>query len=546
MEPIGNEPGGPRLSRRNVLAAGSAAAFGALVAPSLDPGRGDWARSALRPAVAWAAGCEAPMPAPSRELHLLSRATFGPTAADLAHVRAVGTSAWIEEQLRPELIDDHEVEAALAPLESLGWSLPQLKDRGFGGSGRPLQNELVAATLYRAVKSRRQLFEIMVDHWASHFNVFMPEEFISRVKTWEDREVLRAHAMGTFRDLAHASSESPAMLRYLDCPRNTKSGPNENYARELMELHTIGPEGGYTEDDVKAVARCFTGWNYSADTWQFEFRSGDHAGGSKYVLGRTIPESGVAEGRAVVDLLVDHPACATHVARRLVRRFVADVPPEALVTRVAAAFGRDGDIRAMLRVLLSDPDFYAATSALWADGDGGPAKIRRPLEGWAAVLRATEASVDALLQELPADAYEGEGVVDYTGRAEHYLQLMDHLPFRWRTPDGYPDLRDWWGGMHVTVSRWNFAMALVGGELWNVMAPLMARTREAGFALTGANLVDFWSARLLGRELLPSDRARLIDYVTRGDAEPLPEPVVGERLPLLVALLFDSPYFQWR
>ena len=532
------------LTRRDVLTAGGAAAVGATIAPHLAPD--DLSGWAAKPSVAWAAGCDTPMPAPSHELHLLNRAAFGPTAAELAFVRAVGTRSWIEEQLNPELIDDADIEDALLPLISLNWTLPQLKDRGFGGSGRPLQNELVAATLYRAVKSKRQLFEVMVDHWSNQLNVFMPEEFISRVKSWEDRTVFRAHAMGTFREIVHGSSRSPAMLRYLDGARNTKSGPNENYARELMELHTIGPDGGYTEDDVKQVALCFTGWTYNRDTWEYEFRAGDHAGGGKTVLGRTIPSAGAAEGQMVIDLLVDLPACATHVARRLVRRFVADVPPEDLVARVAAAFGRDGDIKAMLRVLLNDDAFYAATHATWAGGDNGPSKIRRPLEQWVAVLRATETNVDALLESLPADAYEGEGVVDYSGRAEHYLQMMDHLPFRWRTPDGYPDSREWWGGMHVMISRWNFAMALTNGDLWNIEPGLMARTRRSGVAYEGAALVDFWAGRLLGRELLPADRDRLIQYMIRGDTEPLPEAIVAERQALLIALLFDSPYFQWR
>lgn len=523
------------ITRRQLLQRGGAAAGSAalLAAGRAAPGAG--------PHVAWAAGCDEPMPRPSRQWLLLSRATYGPTAEERARLARMGIDAWVEEQIHPAAIDDGDVDDALAPLETLGWTLAQSRANN-PQTGRQVGNEMVAATLYRAVRSRRQLFEVMVDHWSNQFNVFLPEEFIARVKPWDDHAVYRAHALGRFRDLAHGSARSPAMVRYLDAARNTRSGPNENFARELMELHLLGVDGGYTEQDVKEVARCFTGWNYHRDTWEFEFRPADHAPGPKTVLGRTIPEAGADEGRMVIDLLVDQPACARHVARRLVQRFVADTPPEGLVAEVAGAFGRDGDIPAMLRRLLTSEAFYAAHAA----PEGGPAKIRRPLEFWAAALRAVDADVAPLLEDIPRDTYEGEAVVNYAGRAEEWLAHMEHLPFRWRSPNGYPDAGTWWGGAHVMIARWNYALALCEGRLRHIDPYPMAWTRKAGVPFTGAALVDAWADRVLGRPILPRDRDGLIAAVVRGDAEPLPEAVVADRLPLLVALLLDSPYFLWR
>ncbi len=523
------------ITRRTLLAGGAATIGAAAVAPQLVAETG-----AVRGA--WAAGCQRPLPAPSPEGHLLNRATYGATRKERAWVRVIGHAAWIEEQLQPETIDDSAVDAALAPLLSLNWTLPEIKSNGFNGP-TPLSNELVAATLYRAIASRKQLFEVMVELWSNQFNVYHPEEFVSRVKTWDDREVFRKHALGNFRDLVHGSASSPAMLRFLNANRNTKAGPNENYARELMELHTLGVDGGYTEQDVKEVARAFTGWRYGNDNWAFEFNGGDHADGPYDVLGRTITERGVMAGRAVIDRLVDHPSCARHVARRLCLHFVSDAPSERIIADVAAVFGADGDIRAMLRVLLNHDEFKSSFAA----PDGGPAKLRRPMSHWAGALRALEVDPGILLTQIPEDAYDGEGIVRYgDDRAEDFLQRMDHLPFRWPAPDGYPATGPWWSGMHVLVGRWNYAMALVEGRLRGMDPDLVGATTRAGIAHTADALVDHWADRVVGRPLSTDDRDRLVAFVGRGATGALSAADVAVRLPLLVALLLDSPYFTWR
>jgi uncharacterized protein (DUF1800 family) len=325
------------------------------------------------------------------------------------------------------------------------------------------------------------------------------------------------------------------MMQYLTTLLNTVRGPNENYAREVMELHALGVGGGYTEADVKAVARCFTGWNRSDATWEFEFRNRDHDSGSKTVLGEAIRSKGVAEGYEVLDRLVDHPSCRRHVARRLARRFVADSPSEALVERLADVWGADGDIPALLRTLFGSAEFAVATAN---PTDGGPAKIRRPMEFWVAALRGLGADAGFLLT-IPNDG-------DYTGRPERFLQLMAHMPFRWRSPDGYPEAGRRWNGAHIMLSRWNFGLAAAENRLAGVEVDLVGQMADDAVAGQAGAIVDYWTDRLLARPLLPEDRTLLVEDLTAGGDGRVAAGEAAARVPMLVALLLDSPYFQWR
>jgi len=520
------------LTRRRFIAAGSAAAAAAALGPAFRPD--DLADWAPRPGVAWAAGRLRPMPAPDAARHLLARATFGQTAAELERVAGLGIAAWLDEQLDSAPADDAAVDAALAALETLRWSAERIHDTSSDLIQRArIRDELVAATLYRMVEGRRQLFEVMVDHWSNHFNIYM-DDYHMMMKSVADREVMRRYALGTFRDLLHGDAASVVMMQYLNTLQNTASGPNENYAREVMELHTLGVGGGYTEADVKEVARCFTGWNRSDATWRFEFRAGAHAAGAKTVLGAPIRAAGVAEGREVLDRLVDHPSCAPHVARRLVRRFVADAPPAELTARVASAWAGDGDIPAMLRALFSTPAFAGAV----AGAEGGPAKIRRPMEHWVAVLRALGADVRFLLT-IPNDG-------DYAGRPERFLQLMAHMPFRWQSPDGYPDVGRRWNGAHIMLARWNFGLAAAEDRLLGTTLDLVGQMADAGVAGQATAIVDYWADRLLPRPLLAEDRTMLVEELAAGGDGRVTAGEAADRLPMVVALMIDSPYFQWR
>ena len=255
--------------------------------------------------------------------------------------------------------------------------------------------QLQAAKLIRAVHSERQLEEVMVDFWMNHFNVFIakgPERLL--VPSYE-RDVIRPRAFGKFRDLLGATAKSPAMLVYLDniqsvspdsrAGRRGKRGLNENYARELMELHTLGVDGGYTQQDVIEVAKVFTGWmvpgGQGGGAASFRFQPAAHAPGDKKVLGHTIREGGVQEGEEVLDLLAGHASTAKFLATKLVRRFVADDPPPSLVSKVAETYtATGGDIREMLRTIFDSPEFWSSETF--------QAKAKKPLEFVASTIRA--------------------------------------------------------------------------------------------------------------------------------------------------------------
>ena len=522
------------FTRRRLIAGAGASAAAAAVAAGI-PGlqNEEAAEWSARPRLAWAAGRTRPMPPPSPERHLLARATFGQTRGEPARARTMGAAAWLAEQLT--VAEDPGVDDALDPLATLRWTAERIQSASSDLANRArIRDELVAATLYRMVHGRRQLFEVMVDHWSNHFNIYM-DDYHMMMKTVADRDVMRRYALADFRNLLHADATSVVMMQYLSTLQNTQRGPNENYAREVMELHTLGVDGGYNERDVKEAARCFTGWNRGDSSWLFQFRDQDHDGGAKTVLGTPILGRGVDAGHELLDRLVDHPSCRRHVARRLVRRFVADAPTEALVDSVAAAWGGDGDIQAMLRALFAAPAFMAAT----ADPiTGGPAKVRRPMEFWAAVLRGLGADASFLLA-IPNDG-------DYAGRPERYLQLMGQMPFRWRSPDGYPEQRQRWSGAHVMLSRWNFGLAAAEGRLAGIELDLVDQMATDAVAAEAGAIVDYWADRLLARPLLAEDRALLVDALTLGGDGRVTATQAAERLPQVVALIIDSPYFQWR
>jgi hypothetical protein len=425
----------------------------------------------------------APAPAPVESaaiLHVLQRATYGPRPGDVASVRAIGLGAWLDGQLDPARLDDTAVDRALEGLPSLGRSIADLhreyprldaETRRKLGSGEmsprelreqyPIERrparivaELQTARMVRALASERQLQEVMVDFWFNHFNVFSGKGEVRWYVTAYERDVIRPHALGRFPDLLRATARHPAMLFYLDnwlsaragfTPRRGPSagrpaGLNENYARELMELHTLGVDGGYTQTDVTEVARAFTGWTIDRPRQdaQFVFRPIMHDPGVKRVLGRTISAGGQGDGEQVLDLLAAHPATARFIAVKLVRRFVADEPPPALVERVAATF-RDsgGDVRAMLRVILTSREFRAPETA--------GAKIKKPSEFVASAARAVGATADTrgALALVQAAAEIGEGL--YGASA----------------PTGHPDRAEAWVNPGALLARLNFALALV-------------------------------------------------------------------------------------
>ncbi|MCE7939636.1 MAG: DUF1800 domain-containing protein, partial [Chloroflexi bacterium CFX6] len=473
---------------------------------------------------------------------LHSRAAFGPRPGDVERVRQMGPAAWLEEQLRPAAIDDGVAEAGLAALNYTTLTMTAAELLAVEQVGT-IVNQLVAATVYRQAFSRRALFEVMTDFWSDHFSVAIRDGQVRYFKTVDDREVIRRHALGGFKPLLTASAHSPAMLEFLDNAVNFANRINENYAREIMELHTLGVAVDgvpYTEDDIKEVARCFTGWTIlrrggdAALRGTFTFSAGQHDRGVKRVLGHTIPGGrGEEDGLAVIDILCDHPATARFLATKLVRRFVTDDPgqtPE-IVDAVAAAYARtDGDIAAMLRALFGHAQFAGSFARF-----GG--KLCRPLDHAARVLRALD---------VPIASFATAMAEVTSARGANFLNATGHVPFYWPTPDGFPDVKEAWSASSGLLARWNLGLRLAGAgpdrrSAFNPAAQMPADIARAGAA------VDWWIDRLLHRPMLAADRATLVDYLTQGgtDQDGL-TPAMRARLPELIALVLDSPYFLWR
>lgn len=469
------------------------------------------------------------LPAPDEIALLLSRTSFGARQTELELARAVGYAAWIEAQLDYQAIDDSALEGALhAAFPTLSMSNLQLVENSLNAANRfQAMGELRAATLARQIYSPRQLFEVMVEFWSNHFNIEHLDGPLREFKTVDDRDVIRRHALGRFRDLLQASAKSVAMLYYLDNYTNVATGPNENYARELMELHTLGVDGGYSEADVREVARILTGWSIDARLGSgvdiaFLFRPLAHDLGAKRALGTDFPAGhGQNEGERLLDLLATHPSTARFIALKLARRFVGDQPPEALVEAMADTFSAtDGDIRAVLRTL-----FYSDAFRQSADQ-----KLKRPAEFVVSVLRATGAAATG----------------NYFRPLVEVLTQLGQVPFGWPAPNGYPDAMGYWISATSVLSRWNFVFDLLEGRL----APALAVDLDAlvGDAASPEALVDQLAERLLRRPLAAADRQRFV-AVAAGNSlpqRPLPHGLRRDRTRDVAALMLASPYFQYR
>jgi uncharacterized protein (DUF1800 family) len=403
--------------------------------------------------------------------HFLSRTSFGSTREELERVSRMGMSPYLEEQLRPENIPDSIVEEKVAGLKTMRLSSGELfdlyppanvaRERGMTGEmamrgPRVVILELQQARLLRAIYSRRQLYEVMADFWSNHFNIFAAKGADRWLVTSYDRDAIRPHALGKFKDLLRATAQSPAMLYYLDNwlsaspnprvrlgPNNLKRGLNENYAREIMELHTLGVDGGYTQNDVHEVARCFTGWTIRRPRGQgeFVFDPRIHDDGEKVVLGTRIPAGGgMDDGMKVIEILTRHPSTARFIATKLARRFITDSPPPSIVNRAAEVFRQnDGDIAAVVRAIIGAEEFLAPAAY--------KAKVKKPLEFVASALRATGAESRVTPQLL------------------RYLGRMGEPLFLAQPPTGYPDAAASWVSPDMLLTRMNFASDLVSNRI---------------------------------------------------------------------------------
>jgi uncharacterized protein (DUF1800 family) len=479
---------------------------------------------ALRDALIQPAAATLKSAGPSAAVALLQRIAAGASRAERARVEALGYEAYIEEQLAPEALDDAPLEAVIAQnLPSIRMSRAELYAmvRANNGAFGQIAGELVVAKLLRSLYSRRQLFEAMVEFWSDVLNIQVNSAQLVVQKVIDDREVPRVHALGRFRDLLGASARSPAMLLYLDNASNGREGINENYARELMELHTLGVDGGYTEADVVDVARALSGWSVNQMSGEFLFRPTWHDAGAKRVLGVDIAAGGgQQDGEQVLDILAAHPSTARHIATRLIRRFVSDRPSATLVAELAAAFSSsDGDIRTLLRALFLHPEVRQAPAA----------KLKRPQEFVLSVLRVLEATPAANGIRVMLEA----------------LNSLAHVPFQWPAPNGYPDSTPYWLNSNAMLKRWNYAIDTArGGQRGGWTVPWDALL--AGVE-THQQLVER-SADIVGIAPLSSASAGLWlkSLLTLAAGQPLTPATRNGTAATLAALMLGSEAFQLR
>jgi uncharacterized protein (DUF1800 family) len=411
---------------------------------------------------------------------------------------------------------------------------------------QPLR-ELQQAKLLRAIFSERQLQEVMVDFWFNHFNVFGQKDADRWLLTPYERDAIRPHALGKFRELLIAVAQSPAMLFYLDnfmsqaeppaqpqkfdadgnpLPQPRRPGLNENYARELMELHTLGVDGGYTQKDVIEVARALTGWTIGPrGNMAFAFRPRAHDRGEKIVLGkRIVAGGGIEDGLRVLDILSKHPSTAKFIARKLCQRFVADEPPQSLVDRVAQKFTEtDGDIREIVRAILTSPEFYSPKYYR--------NKIKSPLELVASTIRAAGASTDGL------------ALIQTVARMGEPLYLC-------QPPTGYKENSAEWMSSAMLLERMNFALALVSNKI-NGTRVDVSRIAPATAITDSSRFLDQSLAALIHSDVSPETRENLTRVLNESRAKATPARFDNrapqrsrETPPGFIALILGSREFQ--
>ena len=448
-----------------------------------------------------------------KTVHTLNRLAFGPRPGDLERVNKLGLNRWIAQQLEPSKIAENpELTARLEPLDSVRMApvemtakypprrliralqkkgkgqsaaeppLPQRNMRELRDATPEMRRELLAKSapqlvvtsdlienkLYRAIYSERQLEEVLVDFWFNHFNVYLNKGPVRHLVTSYERDAIRPHVFGKFKDMLRATASHPAMLVYLDnwqsvdpaamqnlqrrakragreVPKRAR-GLNENYGRELLELHTLGVDGGYTQKDVVEVARCFTGWTVASvlQDPKFHFAARLHDNGEKIVLGHKIAAGGGQnDAMQVIDILAAHPSTARFLSRKLAQRFVADEPPQALIDRMAATFTKSGgDLREVMKTMIRSREFFS-------EGARG-AKMKTPLEMVVSAVRAVNADVRSALA------------------LSRSLDELGQPLYRKEEPIGYGSAAEDWTSTAGLLARMNFSVALTQNKLRGV------------------------------------------------------------------------------
>jgi len=440
-------------------------------------------------------------------LRLVRRITMGLTSEEVALARKLGYAGYLDYHLKAHAIDDAALDTTIATLLPMTVLTPQ--QLGAGDQGE-IANQLSDSVLYRAAFSKRQLKERMVEFWTDHFTVSLNK--VGYLKMVDDRDVIRANAMGKFPALLKATSESGAMLVYLDQNRSRTPTPNQNYAREIMELHTLGVDRGYTQTDVAELSRILTGWT-TTGPGTFSFNTVFHDRGAKTFLGKAFPAMAntatvamqKSEGDEAIQMLVDHPNTANHISLKMARWLLAYDPPQSVVDATAATYkATGGDIPSMIRTILSAKNLTVS-----------PAKYKRPFHLAASALRGLGAQV--------------ANVRSVRQRADQMGQPM----FYWEQPNGYPDRIEWWSGL--VLGRWSF-MADVANR--NTAAQTRIDSMLFRSPDNADGVVAQINARVFGGEMTTTFKSQLLTYLKAGT-------YTDARVRETLSLALSAKEFQW-
>jgi len=432
---------------------------------------------------------------------LVNRLTFGPRPGDVAAAKKLGQVAYVESLLKPDDKEDLRLQFLLNRLDVFQMDPYETQDIPENEVMRQLQQ----SAILRATYGQHQLRERMVDFWTNHFNIYGRKGLAAFRKAADETTVIRKHALDTFPNLLKASAHSPAMLIFLDNQGNVAGRPNENYAREIMELHTMGVKSGYTQKDVQEVARCFTGWvverRFLRHRWAFRFDEELHDNGVKHVLGQTIPAGGgQKDAETVLEILSAHPATAHFISKKICDYFLGTDGDKWLGRTEKTYLATKGDIPAMLRPILTSCELIES-----------PQILKRPFDYLVSALRSLDADTDG-----------GSAL------QEHLVKMGEPL-YQWPMPDGYPTKTSAWTGS--MLPRWNFAYALSSGQIGGTGVD-WGRLQHDGEAEKMFELTHARRASANDRELV----RKVAEEFNQGD-----DGVVGAGF-----LCIASPSFQWR
>ena len=441
----------------------------------------------------------------SNGTRLVRRLTLGITPAEVQRVNSMGYQGYLNYQLNSSRIDDTTIENVIAAKWPL---MSQSSDTLFSADAGQVQSQLRESTLFRSAFSQRQLHQRMAEFWSDHFNQDIDK--VGYLLVADQRDVVRKNALGKFSDLLKASAHSASMMVYLDQNASRNTAPNQNYAREIMELHTLGVDGGYSQNDVAELSRVLTGWTVQG-RGIFVFRPELHDWGSKTVMGVTIPAGspslgadGIKEGEQMLDFLVSHPSTARFIATKMLKWLLTPSPSETQIAAVASAYrATNGDIKAMVRAILNETWLPAS-----------PMKLKRPFHYLVSAMRSTNANVTTA-----------------TALSNSLTNLGQQL-YAWDTPDGYPDKIEYWAGN--ILPRWSFATTMSN---FNSATTVLVDTTAYRAGSPDA-AVDLMDQNFFGGEMPLVTRNGLLSYLKAGTFN-------DTRVRETLALAMSANAFQW-